>query len=788
MGSKVRALPARVRLSAARALFSAAMLLIGLGADYGAAFGQTPATPATPKPDAQAAPQTGQAPGTTLPSVTVEAPKVKPRPSPSPNAAVNPPPAANAAAAPANTVSTDAITSQGSANVPPLDRTPTVGRTGTPVGEIPGSIQVIPREIVREQGGTSVQDSVRNVSGVNIGGPSTYGFFDRFSIRGLDARIYNDGFSEGDQINGIPHSLNGVSQIEVIKGPGSALLGNGPAGGSINIVHFQPSSTPLYGVSVQVGSYGTLSTNLFAAGPTTVPGLNYRIDALIEHSDGFRDQKSATYELRPSLSWTGDGHIVTVSLDLRHIERTPDPFGILYAPPATAPSRAPLDISTSAKYYSPFVHGNQDLERITVNDAYTVTNYLTVNNRFSYTHRDVDILRNGANGVLTATDPVQFTNRTVRIQGEQHDELNYMFEPVWKFATLGIRHTLVTGAQAEYVEISDHRETSSFLPPITNIFNPTVPETSLAGLTFTPNFRDQLEGTFLGLYAIDQVDVTEKLKLRFTARQDWWERQLTPQIDVPGRFDPGGQLFKAGVTESRIDTPFSWNAGALYKLFPGVSPYVGVSRSYLANFNTEATQNGVAAPESALQYEAGVKFTAFDDRVTLTTAVFKIQRDNVFTLVGDTPFFDNQKTHGFEADLQIKPTPEWKILANFTAQNAVLTFEPQTPTSVGKRPIGIPDYMFNLWTTYDFSIAGFDGFRIGAGLTYNDKSFGDVLNTVYIPASTVFDAALTYKMKDWDLTLGVKNLTDETYYTAALTAGGAPGMPRTFYLKANYRW
>jgi iron complex outermembrane recepter protein len=35
----------------------------------------------------------------------------------------------------------------------------------------------------------------------------------------------------------------------------------------------------------------------------------------------------------------------------------------------------------------------------------------------------------------------------------------------------------------------------------------------------------------------------------------------------------------AGVTQERNDTPVSWNVGALYKLFPGVSPYVGVARS-----------------------------------------------------------------------------------------------------------------------------------------------------------------------------------------------------------------
>jgi hypothetical protein len=48
-----------------------------------------------------------------------------------------------------------------------------------------------------------------------------------------------------------------------------------------------------------------------------------------------------------------------------------------------------------------------------------------------------------------------------------------------------------------------------------------------------------------------------------------------------------------------------------------MSPYFGVSKSNLANFNSENTQNGIGAPESALQYEVGIKFSFLDDHVVL---------------------------------------------------------------------------------------------------------------------------------------------------------------------------
>jgi iron complex outermembrane recepter protein len=117
------------------------------------------------------------------------------------------------------------------ANGPPLQQVPSMGKTGTKIEDIPASVQIIPREVVTEQGGTDLRSSIRNVSGVSEGGSSSYGFFDRFLIRGMDPRIYSDGFSDGDQTNGLPHSLNGVERIEVLKGPGSALFGSGPPGG-----------------------------------------------------------------------------------------------------------------------------------------------------------------------------------------------------------------------------------------------------------------------------------------------------------------------------------------------------------------------------------------------------------------------------------------------------------------------------------------------------------------------------------------------------------------------------
>ena len=126
--------------------------------------------------------------------------------------------------------------------------------------------------------------------------------------------------------------------------------------------------------------------------------------------------------------------------------------------------------------------------------------------------------------------------------------------------------------------------------------------------------------------------------------------------------------------QTRIDQPTSWSVGTLYKILPTVAPFAGVSKSYLTNFNSEATSQGLVAPESGLEYEAGIKFSTPDNRIILTAAAFDIQRTNVFTEnTATTPItvaFNAQKSYGFDADLQMLITPQWTVLANMISQTA----------------------------------------------------------------------------------------------------------------------
>jgi iron complex outermembrane receptor protein len=664
-----------------------------------------------------------------------------------------------------------------------LDQAPAAGKTGTPLAEIPASIQVIDRSTIDAQGGVSLQDAIGNASGVGRGGGDSFGFDDRFLIRGLDARIYSDGFSDGDQRNGLPHSLNGVEQVEVLKGPGSALFGSGPPGGSINIVHFLPSDRSEMGAGLQVGSYDTVNANAYVTGPIAATGLSYRVDGLVQYSKGFRDLAGRDDEIRPEVAWRSSNNQLVVSVDARWIAQTPDPTGIIYV------DGRPIEgVGRTAKYSTPFSYADQHLVRLQIVDSWTPASFVTITNRFSYLRRDLSLLRNGDSGTVVGTS---FTGRQLREQDDELSDYDYQLEPLWKFKIAGIGHTLLTGFEFHRQDLDTNRATAD-LPSIANIFAPVVPETSTQGLTFLRDAThsgaiDTLQATYVSLYATDQIDLTQRLKLRAGIRKDWFNTSLTPQVFVPARLDPEGNLFQAGVTESQREAPVSWNAGLLYTLLPGIALYVGVSKSHLVVFSSESTQSGLAPVESGLQYEAGLKIAALHGRVVLTGAWFDTNREHVFQLVGDTPVFNNQRTRGGEADLVIHPTSRWQLDANATLQSALITDNPGNLAADGKHPQGVPARIAHVWTTYRLIGALDNGLTIGGGAEYRSKLWGNILNTTQVPGYVTEQVMVSYVRLRWEVSAGVKNLADKTWFAAANGAGALLGEPREIFLSVRVR-
>ena len=545
-------------------------------------------------------------------------------------------------------------------------------KTDTPLLDVPASIQVVPKEVFAEQGAYSLDAVTRNVSGVNLAAQSAYGFFNNFLIRGLSQQFLRDGLIDGPQINGYARTLTDVERVEVLKGPGSALYGSGQPGGTINLISKLPTETPLYSLYGSGGSFGTYRFGLDFGGPLLTPDLGYRLNAAYFHTNGFRDISSTVREFLPLVQWTlNPDNVLTLKFDYRNIEATPDTVGIPFR------GRTLIGVPRDTKLYTPFADTEQDVYRVAVKLESKLTPDLLLRNNLVLLQRDVHLLRNAANPVFEANG-VTLTGRNLRDQTDHWSEWVYQVEPVWTVATGPIRHTVLGGFEYQLHLLDTKRQTAA-LPAIANVFAPVIPERSRAGLVFLPNFDRHSELANYGVYAQDQITLTEQWKARVALRFDRFDSEDFDRLSRQRR--------------TRLDDELSWNVGLVYQPVPVTSFYAGVSRSVFANITSEAAKGAALPPEKGLQYEVGNKTLLLDGRVSLNVALFQTTRQDFLVAIGpDQVPIGEQKTQGVEFDLASEPIRGWKLYANYAYQDAELVRLSPTDPAAGKghQPVGVP--------------------------------------------------------------------------------------------------
>ncbi len=180
----------------------------------------------------------------------------------------------------------------------------TATKTDTPIMETPLSIQVVPQQVLKDQQAITLQDALKNVSGVQFT-PSSGNQVDAFVIRGFPvddtSRLRNGqrfiGFFNADFAN--------IEQVEVLKGPAAVLYGRLEPGGLVNLVAKKPLDQPYYSLQQQFGSYDFYRTTVDATGPIDADKtLLYRFNLGYTDAESFRDEWfDQALLVSPSLTW-----------------------------------------------------------------------------------------------------------------------------------------------------------------------------------------------------------------------------------------------------------------------------------------------------------------------------------------------------------------------------------------------------------------------------------------------------------------------------------------------------
>lgn len=149
----------------------------------------------------------------------------------------------------------------------------TVSGTGKPerLSDTPVVMEVITAEDIHHSGARDLPTLLSRLAGIDLGhsSPGTTEVAVRGYRQPLGSRVmvllngrqvYLDGFGE-DFWSTLPVELSEIRQVEIIKGPQSALYGFNAVSGVINIVTFDPLDDPVNVVETRIGNHARRDAN-----------------------------------------------------------------------------------------------------------------------------------------------------------------------------------------------------------------------------------------------------------------------------------------------------------------------------------------------------------------------------------------------------------------------------------------------------------------------------------------------------------------------------------------------
>jgi catecholate siderophore receptor len=640
-----------------------------------------------------------------------------------------------------------------------------------PLKDTPQSITIVPQQVIREQGGTTLRDALRNVSGIGIqAGEGGGAQGDNFTLRGFNAR--NDIFIDGvrDQGTYFRDAFN-IEAVEVLKGPSSTFFGRGSTGGIIN----QSSKTPrldrsysgAFNGGTDVYFRGTADINqpLNFISPTAALRLN-----LMAHRNDVAERdviENMRFGFAPSIAFgLGTPTQLTFSYLVQREDNIPDygfPFG---------PDGEPVRV----KRHNFYGFKDDDYERTLTNIGtarldHRFSDQLSLRNTIRFSHVDREVTPS-----IPQLDLATLTvNRSRPRRDTQESILSNQTDLTAKFDTYSFKHTLTTGMEVSRESFDVLRFASnaaSGVPP-TDLFNPNFNQ-SLAGATKTVNAKSDTTSLGFGIFAADQIKLNRYFDIVGGLRWDYFGTKFDNKIS-PDNFD-------------RADKMLSYRGGLIFHPTQSQSYYF----SYGTSFNPSAealalnANNQGTAPEENEIYEIGGKLE-LTQALSLQGAVFRINKKNARVndpILGIQVLDGKQRVQGFEIGLAGRVLPGWNVFTGYTFLDSEFV-KSTDPEVVGNDLQNTPRHSANLWTTYDF----LENWQIGGGPTFVGGRYANNQNTNKVDSYVRWDSTIAYKVNEKvELRLNAQNMTNAFFFESVHPSHIVPGAGRTFIFSTSVKF
>jgi catecholate siderophore receptor len=645
-----------------------------------------------------------------------------------------------------------------------------------PLLDTPQTVTVISKEVMEEQGATTLRDVLKNVPGLTItagegGNPAG----DNLTLRGFSARndIFIDGVRDISPQSRDPFNLE---QVDVVKGPGSVYTGRGSTGGSINLLNKTPGLKRGFGGTLDFGSdatrRATADINL-PVGDT----IGFRLNMLAHHS-GVAGRDVVEFDrwgVAPSVTFgLGKPTRLTVSYYKLKQDNISD-YGIPWVPVTNnalvefrdRPAPVPRNTFYGLRDRD-FENLNSDL--VTLKFEHDFNDALSLRNQLRYANSSRDSI---ATPPRFANNNSTAINRELRSWQTEDKVWDNQTDLVARFNTGSVEHALVTGA--DFTRENNVRHTRTGPNMLTTLFNPNPDDVYTGTITTSPIVGD-VTANSQAVYLFDTAKLGKKWELNGGLRWD--------------RFDAEG-ITTTGTPVSRVDKMLSTRLGAVFKPLPQGAIYASYGTSLNPSLEglSYNTANTVIDPEKTYTIEAGSKWDFLGGRMLVSGAIFRVEKENARTpgvSPGDPPqvLEGKQRVDGLELSVEGNLTRAWQVLAGYTFLDST-TSDSNVPAEIGKEMVNTPPNSFNLWSTYRLS----SGLHFGGGARFVDRRFGNTINTRVVDAYWTFDAMASYPLTNHiDLKLNLYNLTDKYYFDRIGGGHIVPGPGRMAMVSTSFRF
>ena len=643
--------------------------------------------------------------------------------------------------------------------------------------ETPFSTGSVSGATVREQGGSTLQDALRNIPGVQadsgFNGSHTQFFVLRGSI--VDSgtgsnRVYRDGV----RLSNYPYVPAFVDRVDVLRGPGAAFGVRSEPGGTVDIATHQPRLGDAASAFVRIGSHG--ARELSADVNRTLDaerGLAARVIATRSEASEWRHVPDALNGVKLGLAAI-DGERSTVRIGFEGTNQR-------YRPDYGLPSLdgRVVDVPRDRQLSEPF--GDSTVRNRIVDLHGSVSPDAATRLTVDLVHLEAEstVVRNVIFGNPLATAPRGTWARSSSIEPDSDRRIDS--------ARLGASRAFALGATRHevFAAVDAYRETldqptlavpAATSPPI-NVFAP------VYGAVVAPANPGSLPRslTTQDLHAVgaslqDTVDVGD-WSLLLGAR---WDRQRFV-------FGPVGTL---PVTEAR----WSPKAALLWRVSPASTLYANTASGVTPNQVSSATNQSLPSRRSR-QVELGWKQAWAEGRLVSELAVYRLGQSNLIEADAGTPAngFDftvagRARSQGLEASLAGTPGGGLDLSLAYAYTDA--RFQDHAVHRSNRVP-NVARHALNAWASVRRSAA----WSSGVGLYAQSRRFADVANTTVLPGYARFDLAQTWRAPrlgpgSLDVVLALRNVFDTAYLVSShlhVARWVMPGEGRNLSVALTYR-